>query len=146
MVWSVFWGRFLGDHFFAGTLPCSVALVFFGAGALSLQWRSFLDRFFFPVHLVVVCGPCEGVQNIYKTNVILHILKMQASPGAATKTSPKNKNSNNKKLKMYVWCDRLGRSLASTWGGPFFLCTKWVLRWNSKNVQNYLKINGLERF
>ena len=44
---------------------------------------------------------------------------MKASPEAATKTSPKNKIS-KKTLKMHVWCDRLGRSLASTWGGPFF--------------------------
>ena len=28
----------------------------------------------------------------------------------------------------------------------FLMRTKWVLRWNSKNVQNYLKITGLERF
>ena len=35
MVWSVFWGPFFGDRFFAGTLPCSVGFVFFGTGALS---------------------------------------------------------------------------------------------------------------
>ena len=35
MVWSVFGGPFFGDHFLAGTLPCSEALVLFGAEALS---------------------------------------------------------------------------------------------------------------
>ena len=64
-------------------------------------------------------GLSEGVKNIYKTNAILHILKMKASPGAATKTSPKNKNS-KQTLKINVWCDRLGRSLVSTWADPFF--------------------------
>ena len=28
----------------------------------------------------------------------------------------------------------------------FLVCTKWVLRWISKNVQKHLKIHGLERF
>ena len=28
----------------------------------------------------------------------------------------------------------------------FLVCTKWVLRRTSKNVQKHLKINGLERF
>ena len=28
----------------------------------------------------------------------------------------------------------------------FLMCKKWVFGWISKNVQNYLKINGLERF
>ena len=28
----------------------------------------------------------------------------------------------------------------------FLVCTKWVLRWTSKNVQKQFKINGLERF
>ena len=28
----------------------------------------------------------------------------------------------------------------------FLVCTKWVLRWTSKNGQKHLKINGLKRF
>ena len=28
----------------------------------------------------------------------------------------------------------------------FLVCTKWVIRWNSKNVQKRLKINGSEHF
>ena len=28
----------------------------------------------------------------------------------------------------------------------FLVCTKWVLRWNSKKVQKHVEINGLERF
>ena len=28
----------------------------------------------------------------------------------------------------------------------FLMCKKWVFGWSSKNVRNYLKINGLERF
>ena len=36
-------------------------------------------------------GLNEGVQNIYKTNAKLHILKMKGTPGAATKWIPKNK-------------------------------------------------------
>ena len=28
----------------------------------------------------------------------------------------------------------------------FLMCKKWVFGWISKNVQNYFKINGLERF
>ena len=76
MVWSVFLGRFFGDHFFAETLPCSVAFVFFGAGALSCSVALVFGSFiFFPVNLVVVCGTNEGVQKIYKTNVFLHFLK-----------------------------------------------------------------------
>ena len=43
--------------------------------------------------LVVQHGLNEGVNNIYKTNAILHIFKMKGMPGAATKTTPKNKIS-----------------------------------------------------
>ena len=34
----------------------------------------------------------EGVNNIYKTNVILQIFKVKCTPGAATKWIPKSKN------------------------------------------------------
>ena len=37
-------------------------------------------------------GVDEGVKNIYKTNVILHVFKVKGTPGAATKWIPKNKN------------------------------------------------------
>ena len=36
-------------------------------------------------------GVDEGVNNIYKTNAILHIFKMKSTFGAAIKTIPKNK-------------------------------------------------------
>ena len=36
-------------------------------------------------------GVDEGVKNIYKTNVILHIFKVKCKPGAATKWTPKSK-------------------------------------------------------
>ena len=47
----------------------------------------------FGVRSMVQHGVDEGVKNIYKTNAILHFLKIKASPGAATKMSPKNKIS-----------------------------------------------------
>ena len=37
-------------------------------------------------------GVDEGVKNIYKTNSILHIFKVECTPGAATKWIPKNNN------------------------------------------------------
>ena len=36
-------------------------------------------------------GVDEGVKNIYKTNVILHIFKVKCAPGAAAKWIPKSK-------------------------------------------------------
>ena len=69
--------------------------------------------------MVVQHGLNEGVKNIYKTNAILHILKTKGTFGEAIKTIPKNK-INKKALKMNVWCDRLGSSLAPTWAAPFF--------------------------
>ena len=55
-----------------GALSCSVALVF---GSFT----------FFPVHLVVVCWPNEGIQNIYKTNAFLYFLEKMRAPKAAAK-------------------------------------------------------------
>ena len=69
-------------------------------------------------------GLNEGVKNKYKTNAILHMLKRKGMPGVATKWSPKNKIS-NKKMKMNVRCDRLGRSLASAWADLFFDVHNW---------------------
>ena len=64
-------------------------------------------------------GLNEGVKNMYKTNAILHILKMKGLFGEAIKTIPENKNS-KKGLKMNVWRDRLESSLAPNWAAPFF--------------------------
>ena len=62
---------------FAEAFPCSVALVFR----------------FWGCHWVVQHGLNEGVKNMYKTNAILHILKMKGLFGEAIKTIPENKNS-----------------------------------------------------
>ena len=36
-------------------------------------------------------GLNEGVKHIYKTNAILHVLKVKGTPGAATKWIPMSK-------------------------------------------------------
>ena len=46
---------------------------------------------FFGERSMVQHGVDEGVNNIYKTNVLLHIFKVKCTPGAATKWIPKNK-------------------------------------------------------
>ena len=60
-------------------------------------------------------GLDEGVKNIYKTSAILHIFKVKRTSGASTKWIPKNKIC-KKKLKINVWCDRLGSSWRHTTG------------------------------
>ena len=132
-------GPFFGDHFFAGTLPCSVALVFFGAGALSCSVALvFGSRFFFPVNLVVVCGTNEGVQNIYKTNVFLHFLK---------KMRGRKRHKSSKYIgKMNTLRRRCGRSLASTCARPFFWSPCRLLQWSSKKRPKQFILNGFEGF
>jgi len=71
--------------FFAGALPCSVALVF---GFGMFVWK-------------VQHGASEGVNNMYKTSEVLPILKMADMPGAATKCIPKNKHV-KQRSKIYV--------------------------------------------
>ena len=50
------------------------------------RFLSFGDR------SMVQHGLNEGVNNIYKTNAILHVFKVKCTPGAATKWIPKSKN------------------------------------------------------
>ena len=59
---------------------------------------------------------------------------MQASPGAATKTSPKNKNS-KKRFENVCFVRSPWALLGVHLGWSIFFGTKWVLRWISKNVQ-----------
>ena len=73
--------------------PCSVALVPFCTGAFPCSVALVFG--FWGYRSMVQHGLNEGVKNMYKTNAILHILKMKGTPGAATKTSPKNKMSKN---------------------------------------------------
>ena len=71
--------------------PCSVALVPFCAGAFPCSVALVFG--FWGYRPMVQHGLNEGVKNIYKTNAILHILKMKGTAGAVTKWSPKNKKS-----------------------------------------------------
>ena len=64
-------------------------------------------------------GVDEGVKNIYKTNVILHIFNLSARRERPTNKSRRTKIA-KRHLKMNVWCDRLRSSLAPTWAAPFF--------------------------
>ena len=134
MVWSVFWAPFFGDHFLAGALPCSVALVFFGAGALPCSVALvFGSHIFFPVHLVVVCGLKEGMQNIYKTNVFLHFLQ---------KMRGRKRQKCSKSIgKINTLRRPDGRSLASTYADPFFWPPHRLLQWSSKKRPKAFKIN-----
>ena len=68
--------------------------------------------------MVVQHGLHEGINNMCKTNAILHMVKMKGVFGEVIKTIPKNKND-KKGLKINVWCDRLGSSLAPTWAAAF---------------------------
>ena len=68
---------------------------------------------FFGDRSTVQHGVDEGVKNIYKTNVILHIFNLSTRRERPTSGSRRAKFA-KKGLKMNVWCDRLGRSLAST--------------------------------
>ena len=70
------------------TFPCSVALVPFFAGAFSCSVA--LVFLFLGDRSMVQHGLDEGVTNIYKTNVILHIFKVKGRPGATTKRIPKS--------------------------------------------------------
>ena len=58
-------------------------------------------------------GLDEGVKNIYKTNVILHIFNSSARRERPTSEARRTKNA-KKGLKINVWCDRLG----SSWRHP----------------------------
>ena len=68
---------------------------------------------FFGERSMVQHGVDEGVKNIYKTNVILHIFNFSARQEWPTNGSQRTKNA-KKGLKMKVWCDRLG----SSWRHP----------------------------
>ena len=52
----------------------------------------------------------EGVKNMYKTTVTLLIFKMKGTPGAHQVDPDEQKMQ--KGLKINVWRNRLGRSLA----------------------------------
>ena len=134
-----FGGTLFGDHFFAGTLPCSVALVFLGAGALSCSVALvFGSLIFFPVHLVVACGLKEGVQNIYKTNAFLHFLK---------KMRGRKRHKCSKYIgKINTLHPPDGRSWASTWARPFFWSPRRLLQWSSKKRPKQFILNGFEGF
>ena len=139
MVWSVFWGPFFGDHFLAEAFPCSVAFVFFGAGALSCSVALVFGSFiFFPVNLVVVCGTNEGVQKIYKTNVFLHFLKKMRGR--------KRQNYSKYIGKINTLHPPDGRSLASICARPFFWSPHRLLQWSSKKRPKQFILNGFEGF
>ena len=92
---------------FVGAFPCSVALVFRFGGNRSM----------------VQHGLNEGIKKIYQTNAILHIFNLSARRERPTSGSRRTKLV-KKALKMNIWCDRQGSSVASTWGGPFFCVHK----------------------
>ena len=58
-------------------------------------------------------GVDEGVKNIYKTNMILHIFNSSARRERPPSGSRRTKIA-KRHLKMNVWCDRLG----SSWRHP----------------------------
>ena len=58
-------------------------------------------------------GVDEGVKNICKTNVILHIFNLSARRERPTSGSRRTKKT-KKGSKINVWCDRLG----SSWRHP----------------------------
>ena len=73
----------------------------------------------FDVPLGVQHGVSEGVRNMYKTNVFLHILKniekdWHARSGDERPYCLKNVG------KINTLSTRYGRSLAPTWAAPFF--------------------------
>ena len=82
---------------------------------------------------MVVCGLSEGVQNIYKTNVILHFLKKMRG-------RKRHKSSTHIGFTNTLHT-RYGRSLASTCAGPFFWTPHRLLQRSSKKRPKQFKIN-----
>ena len=68
---------------------------------------------FFGDRSMVQHGLNEGVKNIYKTNVILHIFNLSARRERPTSGSRRTQIAKNG-LKMNDWCDRKG----SSWRHP----------------------------
>ena len=89
--------------FFTGALPCSVALV--------LQFLSFL--------LVPHLAPSEGVGNIIKPMLFCLFSKWRARRERPSNGSRRTKIAKYVR-KINVFCECLGSSLASTWGGHIF--------------------------
>ena len=72
---------------------------------------------FFGDHSMVQHGVDEGVENIYKTNVILHIFNLSARRERPASGSRRTKSA-KKDLKMKVWCHRLGSQSPKMIGPP----------------------------
>ena len=91
MFLAIAWGALRGtqlDHENTKSVPMQ-------RGARSVFCRSVpMQRgarfLFFGELSMVQHGVDEGVKNIYKTNVTLHIFKVKGRPGAATKWIPKS--------------------------------------------------------
>ena len=92
MFGAIAWGALGGtqlDHKSTKSIPMQ-------RGARSIFCRSIpMQRgarfLIFGERSMVQHGVDEGVKNIYKTNVILHMFKVKCTPGAATKWIPKSK-------------------------------------------------------
>ena len=94
---------------------------------------------FFDDRSMVQHGVDEGVKNIYKTNAILHILKMKGTFGEAIKTIPKNKIS-----KKSFENECLVRSPGELFGAHFGCSIFWCAQIGCSNgapkqFQNMLK-------
>ena len=78
---------------------------------------------FFGDRSMVQHGVDEGVKNIYKTNAILHILKMKGTFGEAIKTMPNNKIS-KKSLENKCLVRSPGELFAAHLGCSIFWCAQ----------------------
>ena len=137
MLWAIWGGPDWGPIRRRKVFPCSVTFVFVCAGAFSCSAALVFGFLTFPWG--VQHGLREGVRNMHKTNVFLHILKANRKRMARQKR--------RRKTKMFKKCWKNQYFEHSLWalfgahlGSPIFWCAQLgCFNGPPINIKNSLK-------